>query len=260
MEMADVLQKFQSIENPTNQDLLTLMLSLLKTCSNINARVSRIEETVSQVEINTVRIERAMDRLVKMGISPTELVENFAHENPIVKNSFLKQKDIDQDVIITGFVDDPDEEAIASKLCEKFNFPRDKIFTTESWSFINDDTKKKKGVMIITFKSKTAQIQFMKKKIEFGNLVLNELLDHDAKEDFILLRINNRLSQLNLDILKKLRDLLKSGEIAHFRYRNWLFYIRKEAHSALIPITSLEMLDKLFEVEKPRKHQIISLK
>lgn len=103
--------------------------------------------------------------------------------------------------------------------------------------------------MVITFKSKSAQIDFMKKIFELGNISLNELLGIDQSHDVIMLRFNNRLTPSNHEIQKKLRDLLKNKKIHQIKYRNCFFNIRKEPQSALLPITSMDMLRSLFEPE-----------
>jgi hypothetical protein len=248
-EMADMIQKFKSIENPSNQDLMSLMLSVLETCTNTNNRVAKIEEISSQVEINTERLDKVEEKLENLEFSQMELDKKLSHENSVTKseNNYLLQKDLDKDVIITGFNTAPNEEDIVNKLCEKLNFPINKVFTTESWSSTQDH--RTKGFMIITFKSKSAQIQFMKKKFEFGNIAFNELMGNEQSDDVILLRFNSRLTQLNHDIRKKLWPLLKDKKIAQIKYRNCFFNICKESHSALLPITSLEMLQNLFEPE-----------
>jgi hypothetical protein len=247
--MADMMEKFKSIENPSNQDLMNLMLSVLETCTNTNNRVSNIEEVISQVEDNTDRLEKVEQKLDHLEISQMELDKKLSHDNSVTKseNSYLLQKDIDRDVIISGFNTNPNEELILDKLCEKLDFPINKVFTTDSWSSTQEH--RTKGFMIITFKSKSAQIQFMKKKFAFGNISLNELMNNDQNHDVTILRFNNRLTPLNHDILKKLRDLKKDGKIAQIKYRNCFFNIRKEDNSALLPITSLELLQNLFEPE-----------
>jgi hypothetical protein len=247
--MEEMMEKFKSMENPSNQDLMTLMLSVLETCTNTNNKVSKIEEISSQVDINTERLDKVEEKLGNLEFSQLELDKKLSHENSVTKseNNYLLQKDLDRDIVITGFLSAPNEEVIVKKLCEKFNFPYNKVFTTESWT--STQNNRTKGVMIITFKSKSAQINFMKKKFEFGNIALNDLMVNEQSDDVIMLRFNSRLTQLNHDIRKKLWQLLKDEKIAQIKYRNCFFNIRKETNSALLPITSLEMLHNLFEPE-----------
>jgi hypothetical protein len=65
---------------------MSLMLSVLATCTNTNNRVAKIEEISSQVEINTERLDKVEEKLENLEFSQMELDKKLSHENSVTKS------------------------------------------------------------------------------------------------------------------------------------------------------------------------------
>lgn len=224
--------------------VLSIQISTLKETSTTNEKITSIENKISSLksEIGDIKKQQKEDvDSLKEKLVKTE--SNFLKVRTDL-NVILQSK-IDNDVVIAGFPNKPDEEYAIKEFCKFYDLPDDCISSYYSYMSKKKDGSDQ-GVLVVTFKTKTHQIAYREKKTVKGPITLNQVLETKvAPAQNIALSCFNRLTSLNQHIQRELGKLQTSNKIKAINYKNCQFYIRMDESSPQMPIASLEQLNDL---------------
>jgi hypothetical protein len=251
---SELIQKYKDMDNPTNNDLKELLIASLQAQTRTSDQISSIKHNLKAtkgiVEENSSRIAVLEQNLVNQ----TELNKKLLLENQELRSeiNIVRQKEVDNDVLITGFSDAPNINYVLDVLHQKIQFSNKDINKVNSWSIFQNGSRK--GFMLISFVDKSAQISFMVKKIAGGPILLKEVLPAQNPDLAIAgnsqLYFNNRMSAANQDIQRKIRQLKKDKKIVASKFKNCQFLIKLKDGDEFLPVPTLKFLDEIFDANK----------
>lgn len=238
-ETIALIEKYKNTDINDLNDLKDFMLASLqgqlRTSDQIASIKHNLKNTRAAVVANSDRIEVHDNEIEQLKSANLKLQTGM---------NILKQKEFDNEVVLSGFPDTPNQAIVLEAIGRKFPQSFLDIKKSECWSTTRKKTKK--GFMTLTFTDKSAQIKFMKAKIANGPVYLSELSQeaNPANENIVIF-FNNRLSKTNQDINKKIRDLIKDKKIIKSRFRNCQFEVQLDDSSEFVSVPSLEFLGNL---------------
>lgn len=251
-QLRETIIKCKNIEQPSNKDLMDSLLIMMDIQLDSMTEMASINKTLNKidtkVENNKQKLE-SLENLVKSNQEQQEEVNNkisFENFKLAADINFIKQKQLDNDIFISGFVNKPDTNYVITKICEKYTISREEIHSSESWESSNSGSKK--GFMILTFKTKTSQLNFRTKRLSMGAPTLRELSNDpvtDAENKPV--RISNRLSPENQKIQRQIRQLMEGNKVHSVRFRNCIFELKKDDKTEFIPTPTLQFLNDLMD-------------
>jgi hypothetical protein len=248
----ELIQKYRNLDNPTNNDLKELLIASLQAQTRASDQISSIKlnlrETRGIVDDHTSRISNLEKNLsIQQDLNQKLLFENTQLRSEL---NIVNQKDVDCDVLVSGFIDSPDTNKVMEILHQKVQFSDKNIKNVNSWSVAQNGTKR--GFMLLSFLNKSAQIDFMVKKIAAGPILLNEIMSPQGHANYgnNQLYFNNRLSQVNQEIQKKIRQLKKEKKITESKYKNCQFHIKPNPGDDFLPVPTLGFLHEIFDLNK----------
>lgn len=165
------------------------------------------------------------------------------------ENCRTKQLLIENEVFISGFLTKPDASHAVQQIAQILQQPTSSITNCYAYEFTNRK-KSKESHIIVKFNSLTDKINFVQAKIKSGPIYVDQLVvNSEIPPTRIPIRIANRLTPLNRDIISKLRDLQTKGKITKngIRYRNCFYEVKLKDASDFVPVPSLIHLDLLFK-------------
>lgn len=206
------IQKFASNKNPTMLDVMQGIGSILGILSDLKLDLNECRK------IN----ERHESEISDLKLQNTQTINQL--DNLRSEVNILQQKQIDNEIIISGFqekLDQHSECSIISKFCDHTQFNRDLIskhFSFQSAGNIN--------FLVLSFTNIDAKIKFKqicKEKGPITNSMISSTSNTNVNKRDTPLRINNRLTKVNQEIARELRSLLDNKKISAIRFRNSCF-------------------------------------
>lgn len=238
-----------SLENPTLKDILTAVLGVMQmqvsTKTDINAMKSSISTIENKLAAHDLRIKNLENQNDDFN---DRIVTNKASIN------IMKQKEIDCNVMITGFVQKPDAHPTTKKILEIYKVNMNTVLDTYSYDRPFYDKKKKeiipnktRSFLVIAFKSKADQLQFIKQKKAIGPLKYGQIFPSTKQTPAGNTDINSfmMLTAENRQIQQTLHSLMEKDLLAEIKYKNCNFFIKIKANSPLIPVSTIEHADYL---------------
>lgn len=227
------LNNLISKANPTNSDLMQAIAKFmesnnskheeLKKCSNdiknnLESAVAEIKQEIGITKERVCRLEMEMNKT-------STVVESL-----IMELNSTKQKIIENDILISGIPSNfTDKTDILKKLSETYTFD----FGNVRSSFMKTITVKRSGrsgsgafnQITVAFKDKTTKESVMSKVRSNGPLYVKQLFPSFGKTSAVI-SIRERLTTLNLEIMKKLLDLKKKKKITYCWFRHNNIYVK----------------------------------
>lgn len=241
--VAEILSQLDSVTSPRPEDLMAGITATLRTLVSVQQDIkntnTRLTGLSSKIEQNTENIQINNDNI------------NYNH-NLILKNienvNFLKQLQIDNNVLINGFSGRPNEELATEKILETFEIPINTVQSTNSFESKGTAKKPKTGMLFIKFKTKEDHINFLKKKETVGPIFQSQLLPSSSENGKdSQLTISRCLTTENRDVINQLRAIHGLGGIKSIRYRNCCFQMQIKENDPFIPVPSTEHLKCYFD-------------
>lgn len=244
-DIQDIIQSLEGKEKPTVEDAVTGIIKVLKCLSEfktINQQISSLNRKTSENSTNIKTVH-----------------ENVNHNHVLIlKNiesvNFLKQQQVDNNVMMSGFPKLPDEKFVKKSFCKIYSVPENAIESTKTFETNNSNPKASKALMFFTFRNKQDQINLMKKKQEIGEVNLSQFTQNSTNEDKKkILKVSRCLSLENRQVISQLRHLIDIKSILTIRYRNCCFQMQIEEDGKFIPVPSIEHLKQYFSLVSKEK-------
>jgi hypothetical protein len=155
----------------------------------------------------------------------------------------LKQKEFSNEIVLVGFPELSNEQAVLIALRNLFPNSAKDITGSDCWSTASNNIVT--GFMMLRFVDKNSQIKFMKSKIQHGPIYHSDLSQESQRDQPKIIYFNNRLSRENVVIFKRIRELIKAKKIVKCRLRDCQLQVKLEASSDFVATLSLDHLNKL---------------
>jgi hypothetical protein len=262
--MLKFVEDFQKIQRPEVKDLSALLITFIKFYVE-NKRLLKLEEEIDELsaDIHNYRLEvnnnkMKLDAIDKKISSEVEIlnnmIKNFKDE---LESSNLKSKEtmssvnillqekIDNDIIIRGFPEKPDVDAVCDNFMKFFNVDKSEILTHYYFAYTSRFTGKTSHNIIISFREKQTKLNILARKKQTGPLLLSRLLgDQPSTSNIITVTYSNRLSKFNLNAIYHLNKAKSSGRIFSVRFHNSCFTVKDNETSEWFRISNIEELQK----------------
>lgn len=232
--------------NPTTQNVMQGIGYILSMLTEIKSDTNECRNKTDKHENEIAALQLQNNNILN------ELNDLRAATN------IMQQEKIDKDVIISGFPEEFKfnmEEDFITKLCDYYIFNRNLI--SNFFSFQNFS---KKIFIVLTFVDKKSQILFKQTCKQKGPFILGTIQTSNTPTQTssrdIPLRINNRITKTNQEIIRELRELLEKKQITAIRFRNSCFQYKKNENSAFTSACTLDHINQLkndLEQEKSQK-------
>lgn len=248
-DIMDFLAKAQTNTSPKIEDLMAGIVATLKILVNVEKDVkttnNKIKLLENEIECNSGNIEINRENI------------HYNHDL-ILKNienvNFVKQQQIDNNVLISGFSTKPNEEVAIQEILTIYDFPLNVVQSTKSFETKGTAKQQKKGMLFVKFKYKEDQIDFLKKREIYGPIYQSQILPEASQETHDnQLTISRCLTAENRDVINQLRSLNKFNKIYAIRYRNCCFQMQIHQNEIFIPIPSTEHLKKYFDFNRHKE-------
>lgn len=240
-ELDEAMETLKSCVEPTMKDMAKAMISFM------SSQKSSMEENLALKK----QLFSVSKKTVENTVAIQSLQRDFSEEvlELRAENNRTKQLMIENEVFVSGFSTKPDASYAAKKIAQILHYPTSSISNCFSYEFTNRK-KKKEAHIVIRLNSLSDKISFVQAKIKMGPIYEDQLFENvESPSSRIPVRIANRLTPMNRNIISKLRDLQTEGKIVKdgIRYRD-CFYEAKLIDSAeFVPIPSLTHLDLIFK-------------
>lgn len=251
--LLNTLTELKKIEDPTPKQLLEAMIAMMQMQLGMNLKIDSMSKSMKSLESaissNKTRIDTLEENF--------DDLEDLAIESKGAIN-LIKQKEIDNNVMISGFPNKPDATEAANKILENYEMNPNCIKYCYSYERSVENKKDKSvktiGYLVITLNSKSDQINLQKKKKEKGLPVLKNIVANPpANQADSQLKMFNMLTSENISIQQDLRKLIEDNRIVEIKFRNCCFYIRIKEDSDLIAVSSSDNSNKLSSILKSKK-------
>ena len=239
-ELLPEFDRLTAIENPTTADLFKGIILSLRQLINLETTVSKLRHEITTVktELKEVKDENQENK--------AEILRMRGELNQ------LHQSKLDNDVIFTGFVGEPDLNKVADQMCQFYDFDAAKIsncyyFNTKGRNESNSPqdlsrSRSPPAIVVMSFQDKSAQIDFTTKRKRKGPMTTMDFYENVPEKENRRINCSNRLTKTNQQIITDLRSLHANKLIFKIRYRNCSFEVMEKENSAMTPIRTLEHL------------------
>lgn len=248
--VCQIVNEFESLENPSNKQTGQLICEFLKKETEIRSKIFTLENRVDDIEIST---EKNSDELETFR---THTENQFCQMETTLHK--LEQDKVDNDIFLSGFPNKPNVDGIAMALAERFKIPEQSIVKKYQYELKVKQTRGAGGQetveqpkiihnVVIGFKDNATKVQFMKDKKENGPILYEQLnkncrQKNDAKTT---IKCSNRLTKFNLKAQHLLWQAKTKGKISHFQLHNGTFRMKKTENSGWVNISTEMELVKL---------------
>lgn len=198
-------------------------------------QINSIQENIDSLKLKSQAQDKKIQKLEKYLTD----IDDQCEENKGFIN-IIRQKEVDSNVMVTGFTSKPEAIATTKLICGIYGFNNNKVKTC--YSFQNPMNG---YFLVITFNSKTDHIKFNTKKREFGPILNKEVNSSISYTDHSKLSIYNMLTSENYKIQKGLQSLLKRRSIAAIKFRNCCFHAQITPYGPKLPVTTTGQLEAL---------------
>ena len=163
--------------------------------------------------------------------------------DPNKDNNYRQQCQISNDVIISGLPYKLEyDKVFMHRICIVFSIAHSLIKYFYSFEHVNRDKETRSVHFIISFKSKEAQQNFLQKVADFGTLCYQQLWDKPVDEcDNVILKVSERLTNINLTVMKELKNLEAEGIISGWNFNNCSLIAKQ--NDTFINVSNLAILE-----------------
>lgn len=244
-----------NIENPTNSDVIKaiiksmdIQITTLTEINSSNQKISNLSNEINKIKTDVKKDKKDFENEKSKQNEFNAQILNKVHQNTAEIN-YINQAKIDAEIYIGGFTEKPEVSNAIEVFCGHYDIPRSSI--AHAYSFETGTDRERKGFLIIRFQSKTEQIQFKEKKKSKPAITINQI----QTENPVPVAVNKglfcaaRLTPVNQEISKKLRDLLENDKIKDIKYKNCFFQVKQFENSAYIPVPTLQFLEELIGID-----------
>lgn len=171
-----------------------------------------------------------------------EEIEDDVYD-PNKDNNYRQQCQISNDVIISGLPYKLEYDKIfMHRVCILFSIAHSLIKYFYSFEHVNREKETRSVHFIISFKSKEAQQNFLRKVADFGTLCYQQFWDKPVDEcDNVILKVFERLTNMNLTVLKELKNLKEEGIISGWIFNNCSFSAKQNDN--LVTVSNMAILE-----------------
>jgi prefoldin subunit 5 len=241
------INQYTSLENPTIKDLMNMIAEDLKTHLTIQEKLMDLEDDVTKLETFVNKVNSKVDSMT----SHCERIEISMHK--------LEQKEIDNDVFVGGFTQQPNENVVIENLTKIYKFDKNSIekkfsfkqkLTRKTTSTPNKSSHHEIFNMIIKFKSLDDKTNFLRKKKEMGPVMMEQLGISQMNQKSKAIRIVNRLTSFNLMAQRILNTAKLNNKWEAVKYHNGIFKVQERKDSKWKIFGTMKSLEEIIKNNK----------
>lgn len=240
-ELNDAMETLKSREEPTLKDMANAMLSFMSSQKTSMEENHAFKKQLFSVTKKTMENSLAIQNLQRD--FSEEVLELRA------ENNRTKQLLIENEIFISGFSIKPEPSYAVQQIAQILRQPFSSITNCYSYEFTNRN-KTKESHIVIRFNALTDKINFVQAKIKNGPIYADQLFENvEPPSTRVPIRIANRLTPMNRNIIAKLRDLQTKGKIVKdgIRYRDCFYEAKLKDSLEFVPVPSLTHLDLMLK-------------
>jgi uncharacterized coiled-coil protein SlyX len=239
------ISQYTSLENPTIKDLISMIAEDLKTHLSIQEKIIELEDDVTNLETIVEKVKTKVESMT----SHCERIEISTHK--------LEQKEIDNDVFLGGFTQQPNENAVIEHLSKIYKFDKNTIenkfsfkqkLNRKTTSTPNKSNRPEIFNMVIKFKSLDDKVDFMKKKKEIGPLMMDQLGVPLIQQKSKAIRIVNRLTSFNLMAQRILNTAKMNNKWEAVKFHNGIFKVQEKKDSKWKIYGTMKSIEEIIQM------------
>lgn len=273
---ASLRSNLEANENPTNKDIVSLLIKLLDKQDTMTLAVNRAFQRLEVVENKCEQLTNRTKAVEETGETHTNAIGNLESASELHQKSIdslrdlsqanesmlhkLEQSKIDSDLFLSGFPIKPDHKKVVTEIIKIYDIAPESIERSYQYEYEvrnkpsanstqKNETRKSYHHVVISFKNMSTKMDFLMKKKNLGPLYYQQLDPSvkDPKLQSTNIRCTNRLTKFNLKAQSRLFNAKNEGKIYGFQLHNGVFRAKKEERNGWTVIDTESSLDLLVQ-------------